>query len=299
MALVFHIRSLKRGATTGEKKANQKRSQESSLNKRKCPELAQLLYAWLIDGPQTYRAGFDRFFLRRQRRCLAQHLPDIGYSPQDMPKWPGTDWYQWFRKWRQRFGVSIRTPLSPAKCKLQHRKVSLDELKERTRVYLNNMFALRYYYRRAYFPEVPPMRGISWDQKTAWFNNTCGDRAYAPIGYTPQMRELGAHGKQRFTMCTCVDSAASNKGAVWRELTALPDIPAWMHLQTQEKGSYRAEDMLELVEKFLPDVSGTDGSESQIIQLDWYAAHRDQRIAKFIRSRGHLLLLHGGGNTDY
>ena len=188
MALNFHITSLQRGATTGEKKANQKRSHESSLNKRKCPELAQLLYAWLIDGPQTYRAGFDRFFLRRQRRCLAQHLPDIGYSSQDMPKWPGTDWYQWLHKWRQRFGVSIRTPLSPAKCKLQHRKVSLDEVKERTRVYLNNVFALRYYYRRAYFPEVPPMRGISWDQKTAWFNNTCGDRAYAPIGYTPQMR---------------------------------------------------------------------------------------------------------------
>ena len=155
------------------------------------------------------------------------------------------------------------------------------------------------------------MRWISWGQKPAWFNNTCGDRTYAPIGYTPQMRELVVHGKQRFTICTCVDSGAtgpppvgvlfkaSNKGAVWRELTALPDIPAWMHLQTQEKGSYRAEDMLELLEKFLPDVSGTDGSESQIIQLDWYAAHPDARIQTFIKSRGHVLLLHGGGTTDY
>ena len=51
--------------------------------------------------------------------------------------------------------------------------------------------------------------------------------------------------------------------------------------------------------KLLPDVSGTDGSESQIIQLDWYAAHRAPRIETFIKNRGHLLLLHGDGTTDY
>ena len=123
MALVFHIRSLKRGATTGEKKASQKRSQESSLNKRKCPELAQLLYACLIDGPHTYKAGIDGFFLRRQARCLAQHLLDIGYPPQEMPKLTGNGWYQWLRRWRRRYGVAIRRrqPLPPAKSTLRHR----------------------------------------------------------------------------------------------------------------------------------------------------------------------------------
>ena len=92
MALVFHIRSLKRGATTGEKKASQKRSQESSLNKRKCPELAQLFDTWLYNSPQAYKFGIEWFFFRRQARCLAQHLLDIGYPPQEMPKLTGGWW---------------------------------------------------------------------------------------------------------------------------------------------------------------------------------------------------------------
>ena len=39
--------------------------------------------------------------------------------------------------------------------------------------------------------------------------------------------------------------------------------------------------------------------ESQAICLDWYAAHRDPRIAELIASRGHVLLLHGGGTTAF
>ena len=123
MALVFHIRSLKRGATTGEKKADQKISQESSLNKRKCPELAQLLDAWLYNSPQAYKFGIEWFFFRRQARCLAQHLLDIGYPPQEMPKLTGNGWSQWLRRWRRRYGVAIRRrqPLPPAKSTLRDR----------------------------------------------------------------------------------------------------------------------------------------------------------------------------------
>ena len=164
------------------------------MNKRKCPELAQLLYAWLIDGPQTYRAGFDRFFLRRQRRCLAQHLPDIGYSSQDMPKWPGTDWYQWLHKWRQRYGVASRKPLSPAKLKLRHR------------ILWNKVFRLRLLLKKS-FGEDKPM--LCFDQTPFWCNRAVADTTYSTVGDQPQMRELIAHGRRLFTITTCVNSAAT------------------------------------------------------------------------------------------
>ncbi len=55
------------------------------------------------------------------------------------------------------------------------------------------------------------MRWVSWDQKPAWFNNTAFDSTYTVRGYEePLVKEIEAHGRQRFTVCTCVDSAAKS-----------------------------------------------------------------------------------------
>ena len=40
-------------------------------------------------------------------------------------------------------------------------------------------------------------------------------------------------------------------------------------------------------------------SESHLVRLDWYAAHMDPAVVELIKSRGHVLLMHGGGTTDY
>ena len=84
---------------------------------------------------------------------------------------------------------------------------------------------------------------------------------------------------------------------MWQELQDDPAIPTWMHMQTQRKGSYRAEDMVYLLEKTLPQA--VEPEEAIVVCLDWYAAHRDPAVAKLIEDRGHVLLLHGGGTTAY
>ena len=157
------------------------------------------------------------------------------------------------------------------------------------------------------------MRWVSWDQKPAWFNNTALDSCLSPAGYQPRIREIFAHSRQRFTICTCVDSdsmhhpertppvgvlfKAAHDGVVRRELRNDPYIPDWMFVQTQIKGSYRTEDVWDLLHRTLPRVEHL--WQSTVILLDWYSAHRDERIADFIRERGHTLLLHGGGTTAY
>ena len=70
-ALILHITSLRRGATTfagnlGNKTAQHKRSCGGSHNKLKCPELGQLLYDWFIDCLQRYRARIDSYLFCRQ-----------------------------------------------------------------------------------------------------------------------------------------------------------------------------------------------------------------------------------------
>ena len=157
------------------------------------------------------------------------------------------------------------------------------------------------------------MRWVSWDQKPAWFNSIALDASSSVSGYEPRVQEIEPHYNQRFTVCTCVDSAAMRHtaepppvgilfkgepgGKVRRDLDADPDIPQWMHATTQCKGSYRAEDMVELLDKTLP-VAEAD-SESIVVVLDWIAAHREPSVVELIESKGHVLLLHGGGTTGY
>ena len=89
---------------------------------------------------------------------------------------------------------------------------------------------------------------------------------------------------------------AAPRGAVWRELTADPLIPEWMHVQTQCKGSYRAQDMVELLEKTLSPAA--DDCDSAVVCLDWFAAHRDASVVEAIESRGYVQLMLCGGTTS-
>ena len=91
---------------------------------------------------------------------------------------------------------------------------------------------------------------MSFDQKPAWFNNTALDGSYSIRGYQPRIREVFAHCRQRFTLCTTVDSEtvhqpetvpplgvlfkAAPTGAVRRALEADPTTPEWMIVQTQD-----------------------------------------------------------------
>ena len=87
------------------------------------------------------------------------------------------------------------------------------------------------------------------------------------------------------------------KGHIVSDLKKKRDWPPWMHLQAQECGSYRAEDVVELLKKSLHYAQ--DPSESVVVLLDWFKAHRSPEVAKLIKDMGHVLLFHGGGTTGY
>ena len=71
----------------------------------------------------------------------------------------------------------------------------------------------------------------------------------------------------------------------------------WMKVQCQDCGSYRSDDVVEALDWMLPNA--TKSSESVVVLLDWFAGHLTDAVAEKIRSKGHVLLLHGGGTTPF
>jgi len=141
-----------------------------------------------------------------------------------------------------------------------------------------------------YFDEVIAMRWVfsdqnpvCYDQKPAWCNNTA-------IGYEPQVREIEAHVRQRFTVCTEVYTVLTGDRGEWQPPRVIKFKPRTGHV-----GSYRASDMKEFLEHFIKP-AGED-YESQVICMDSHASHMDASFVELIESRGHVVLLHGGGLT--
>ena len=107
------------------------------LNSLKCPELGQLLYSWFIDCVQCLRSRTDSVMLMCEARYLIDRISKTGYEPTQLPNLDGESGKSWFRRWRKRYGIKFRR-------RVKHLKVSWPKLLERVRLYLKNVFALRF-----------------------------------------------------------------------------------------------------------------------------------------------------------
>lgn len=158
---------------------------------------------------------------------------------------------------------------------------------------------------------------VSADQKPSWFNNTAHTGTYAKKGQkTKSVWENFAKSRERYTILTVVNSntdydntgvgqpphvfilfKGKKNGRIISEVKELYDFPPWLHVQVQVCGSYREEDVIDALKIILPVARCT--TESQVVLLDWFSAHRSDNVISFIESLGHVVLFHGGGCTPF
>ena len=151
------------------------------------------------------------------------------------------------------------------------------------------------------------MRRMRADQHPPWMTNAGRCPVYARTGArTVTTKENFAATRDRYTILTCVPRWAppagvpppvaalfkAKRGATIRRSLEHPD---WMKLQFQEKGSYRAEDMVDALSWVLKPAANS--SESVVVLLDWFAAHLTTQLHGAFRAMGHVVLYHGDGVT--
>ena len=95
----------------------------------------------------------------------------------------------------------------------------------------------------------------------------------------------------------CVLFKGSPGGAIQKQLDETFETPAWMMVQTQENGSYRSSDMVDALDRILPDCDQPE--DSIVVLLDWYSGHRTEEVEDLIAAKGHVLNFHGGGTTPF
>ena len=288
----------------GEFKKGQKRKIGGRHNSLLCHELDHHVFQFFVDCVDLMKKRCDTVLLMHEARHHKQMLINYGRDPSTLPKLTGAAGSSWFRRFRKRYNIIKFS-------RVAHLKVSLKKLKKRIGVWWANCFRLRFFWRRC-FPETPNLRFISWDQKPAWFNNCANTGSWGRKGDQPKVKEIFAHSRARYTICTCVDSKAPShetphvavlfkgtKGGpiIPRIEAGLDYNPPWFHLQVQKNGSYRADDMVELFRKTMHRADRDE--DSCVYALDWFAAHRHPDVIAEIEAAGHIVLYHGGGTTGH
>ena len=254
--------------------------------------LSYELLQWFVDELLSLKCRADSQLMLDKARELRDHLKASGVPDSDLPK---VDKHFLYR-WRQRFGISQRRITT--RFKLPFRTAQ-----ERIGVMLGNLFRLRKLWRLCHGDA--PMRFLSADQKPSWFNNSGLKSTYARKG-SRIVTTKTAHddSRDRYTILTFVQNYSPPEGeqrkvaVLFRASKDAPRIraalshPPFMLVQFQEKGSYRVRDVLDALDWALP--AATSSTESTIVMLDWFAAHLHADVAELIRSKGHILLMHGG-----
>ena len=192
-------------------------------------------------------------------------------------------------------------------------KVSWQTVKKRICVFMGNIFRLRAFWEICH-PDTP-MRFLSLDERMYEFDKgIVRDRtgASAKNGGVRCVlkRTLQPY---RATILTAVPSwghtdpgmppkvallfKAMPGGSVITKLHQTSHHQPWMKLQVQEYGWYNSVKVVDALEWILP--SAADSSESIVVLLDSYAGHLTEEVAATVREKGHVLMFHGGGCTQF
>ena len=166
-------------------------------------DLDHLMYQFFVDcvGPLKCRATTT--LLMQEARRLRADLIRCGSPPTHLPKLGGSAGRMWFKRWRDRYSISARSLVAQP-------KISWAKMRRRVSVLWSNIFRLRFLWEKCH-GHTANMRWISWDQKPSWFNNMAAVKTHAFAGNKACVKELFSQSRQRYSICTCVDSKARSQ----------------------------------------------------------------------------------------
>ncbi|CAK0909832.1 unnamed protein product [Prorocentrum cordatum] len=285
------------GAGAEDRQQRRRRSddpQERSQLQRMSSLIGFELLQWFVDEIESLTSRGDSSLMLEHAVWLRSQLLQQGQREEDLPKIHKG----WLYLWRKEHGISIRQGTT-------HFQVSYAKALDRVRCMFGNIFRLRHHWSRCH--PGTAMRWFSADQKPSWMNNAGRRPMYARRGSRRvAAKENHAATRDRYTILTCVQSWQPLDGAVppvavlfkaqsGARLRQELQVPPWMHLQFQEKGSYRADDVMDALGFALQPAAKPE--DSIVILLDWYSAHLTAEVQQAIRDMGHVVLYHGGGVT--
>ena len=187
-----------RAAMRDGRRPDSKRNSGAAQNAAKAGGIGFALLQFFIDEIQVLRCRADSSMLLKKAKELRQCLIDDGWDEADLPKLENSAGKMWLRRWRNRYGIRMKT--SSMKLKVSWRKIL-----RRCTTHLSNIFRLKAFWELCH--PGKPMRWLSADQKPSWFNNAGHTGTYGKKGKNEfGVMENFSATRERYTILTVVRS---------------------------------------------------------------------------------------------
>ena len=240
----------------GQRPGSKRRRGDQVYNHHKSQGLGVALLQFFVDEMQVLRSRSDSSMLVEKARELRAELIEKGWAEEDLPKMDGQHGKEFLFRWRREYGIVMKS------CGMQL-KVLWSKVKSRCLTHLTNIWRVRTLWELVHPRSV--LKFVSADQKPSWFNNsghlgTWGRRGEA----APSVKENFAKCHERYTILTVVNSSCDygseaepdpphvfvlfkgkKNGRILNDIKERMNLPEWVHVQVQEAGSYREEDVIE------------------------------------------------------
>ena len=271
----------------------------------KCPVLREQLWEWFVCIRSSVQCRIPPKFVLRKAQDMANELVKEMRRVRRFIPMPAIN-KAWLLRWQQDYGVSFRKPNKRYKCTYQ-------TLGRRVMSTWKNVYKVRALAIQLLGHDLP-LYGLD---QTPVFMNEGGSRKSGTLSIVgaPEvvLKENHAATRERVSVLTSVSSDKASclqpkrlplevlfRGKTKRILKGIrvPDTVN-MTVTFQEKGSYRVENMLSFLDRWLDkwDDARMASADWRILLLDSYSAHFDESIQRLCWDRGYILLFHYGHTT--
>ena len=273
----------------------------------KSPELRELLWEWFVDMRASVATILSPKILMCKAREIAERILQSQRTTGCYAPLPDIN-RMWFLRWKRDKGVVLRRPNARFKC-------SKEVLVRRLRAMWINLYKVRHLASRL-LGDCLSDRIFGIDEKPLHMNEGGSkgvgtlEVAGAPV---VKLKENHAQTRERVSLMTSVTScpvlAASSahmplemlvKAKTNRRTSSLV-LPAGMRvsLQYSEKGSYRTDNILQYLLRWLDPWTELRAKRKdwRILQMDVAKSHLGPEVLALCHSRGYCCLLHYGCTT--
>ena len=279
------------GGFDNEEPSKKRFRMEGGGRKCKAPEVRQAMFEWFVNVRGSLKG---RLLVKMFRsKCVQVYDEWLKQQPEPIPENERLKFGKnWIRGWMEEYHVSLRKPNKKFAIKKEDREIRIKD-------YLKNIWTVRKYFIDKYGIDPPIING---DQMPLHRNESASQKTLSLKSEDVFVKENYMLSRERVTCFTqlCSDPKVQLKPEfVFKGKGTRTHLtpPAGVNFRWAPKGSYRIEQILDMIASLPNRFNMFTEQGFAIYVLDDYSVHLMPEVRQALFKKGYVLVVIGGGIT--
>ena len=276
----------------GEEPSKTRFRESGAGRKCKAPEVREAMFEWFINVRGVLKGRLPKKMFRT--KCQQIYSEWLKQQPEPILEEEQLKFSKhWIQNWMKEYNVSLRKPNKRFAIKNEDRFIRIKD-------YLQNIWTVRKYFLDTYGVDPPIING---DQMSLHRNESAGQKTLSLKSEETFVKENYLLSRERVTCFTqlCSDPKVDLKPEfVFKGKGTRTHLtpPEGVNCQWAPKGSYRIEQILDMIKQLLNRFNMFTEKGYVTYVLDDYSVHLMPEVRQAFLKKGCVLVVIGGSSTN-